>query len=179
MIFQFHYTITDDDYIKFNLNHALNTKIGKKASLISKLAVPVLSALILLMLSLFSGDFGLLLTGAILCIFWIVFFKKITLRNIKKNVRMMKKSGRLPYNEYGTLTFEENFICDAAPTQETKTSYNLIEAIYTTDEAIYIYISAASAIILPYRFIENQTVFNKLVDFLQKKTGKSIINITK
>ncbi|MDE7268054.1 MAG: YcxB family protein [Lachnospiraceae bacterium] len=91
---------------------------------------------------------------------------------------MMKKSGRLPYSENGTLTFEENFICDTTPLQETKTSYNLIEEIYTTNEAIYIYNSAASALILPYRFIENQAVFNSLVDFLQAKTGKIIINIT-
>lgn len=181
-MFQFHYALTDDDYIKFNFNHALYTKTGKQTTHATKLLVPCSLVLALLILPI-HHDFQLLMieliTFSIISILWIVFFKKIVLYNIKKSVCRTKKSGRLPYTENGTLTFDENFICDQAQTQENKTSYSLVEAIYTTNEAVYIYINAMSAIILPYRFIENQTVFNNFINFLQEKTGKLIINITK
>ena len=180
-MFQFHYTLTEDDYIKFNMNHALNTKAGKKTGLILKSLVPcIFVAMIVLSLSNGISHSSLIteiVIFTIVSILWVILYKKIILRNIKKSMRMMKKSGRLPYNINGTMTFDENLICDTAPTQETKTSYNLIEAIYTTNDAIYIYNSAVTAFILPYRFIENQATFNSFVDFLQAKTNKTIINI--
>lgn len=182
-MFEFHYNITEDDYVKFNLNHSLHTKIGKRTVLTMQLCVPCIFAVLILLSLIKDISFSFLMTQIIIygigSIFWIIFYRKSILRNIKKSVRTMKKSGRLPYTENGTLIFDENYICEHTALQETKTAYSLIEAIYTTNEALYIYNSAISAIMLPYRFIESQEVFNSLMDFLQEKTGKTIINITK
>lgn len=182
-MFQFNYTITEDDYLKFNLNHTLHSKFGKRTALLCRLAVPFVFAFFT-----FIAWFGEpispsllkdIIFFSVLSILWNIFFEKYALYKNKKLMRKMKKVGRLPYNESGTLIFDENFIYDKGIFEQSMVSYNIIEAIYTTNEAVYIYNSAASAIILPYRFIENQAVFNSFMDFLQAKTNKTIINITK
>lgn len=182
-MFQFHYTITDDDYLKFNINHSTQTNIGKATVLTMQLSIPFILVFIILLSFINGSTFSALMVETIIftivSIFWIIYYKKSITRSLKRTMRATKKSGRLPYIANGTLIFDENFMHEDTALQEIKTAYSLIEKIYTTNEALYIYTSAVSAVILPYRFIESQEVFNSLVGFLQEKTGKTIINITK
>lgn len=182
-MFQFNYTITDDDYLKFNINHSTQTKIGKTNVLTMQLIIPIILVFLMLLSYIKGNDFSDLMTqliiSVIVSIFWILYYKLSIPRIVKQTMRATKKNGRLPYIGNGTLIFDDNFMYENTGIQDTKTSYSLIEAIYTTNEALYIYTGAISAVILPYRFIESQEVFNSLVNFLQEKTGKTIINITK
>ena len=180
-MFQFHYALTDDDYINFNLNHALYTKTGKKTALRSTL-LPLGVLASILLLSLAYHNFLLLITELVFTVLGILrmlYYKKIMLWVIKTNMRTLKADGRLPYEKNGILTFDENDIHNTTASEESRTSYSLVESVYATNDTLYIYTNAVSALILPYRFIENQDVLNNLIDFLQAKTGKPVIRLTK
>lgn len=180
-MFRFPYAIMDDDYINFNLNHTLYTKKGKKTALRSTLLILCVLACILL-LSLTYHNFLLLIIELIvftvLGILRMLYHKKLMLWVIKTNMRTLKASGRLPYEKNGILTFDENDIHNTTTSEESRTSYSLVESVCATNDALYIYTSAISALILPYRFIENQDVLNNLIAFLQIKTGKPVIRLT-
>lgn len=179
IMFQFNYDLTDDDYVKFNMHYMANSKLIKWTNLILRLFLIFLIVPIII----FFFDYyetmplsaaALFIFAMLLCLSEIIFYKKITQMYIKLIIRSRKRK-HLLHTTKGTLIFEDNFIRDCNPLQEITFSYNLIHKMYMTNEALYLYYNTATAYILPYRFIENQTTFNALIDFLQAKTNKQVI----
>lgn len=180
-MYQFDYIITEYDYLKFSINHSLYSKSGRQYAVLLKICVPILFATPIFDALIYESPTLIpqIIVCTIMSVLWIVFFKKFIAYNARKKMRKMQKSGRLPYNENGTLIFGEDYIYDKSGSLRSQTPYNVIQAIFTADGAFYIYNSATTAFILPGRFIEDQVMFRGFSNFLQEKTGKTIINIAK
>ena len=183
-MFQFNYTLTENDFFQFNINHQLYTRSGKRTFRVIKYSI--LCIMIIAITPFLFHDLTdltdtviIIATGIFCCIVWLISAKRIVIEQAKSFVRKQIKNNHISLPQGGTLSFEEQFISNVGTLQEGKISYRLIDSIYMTNMAIYIYITPTSAIILPYRFIESQEVFNSLVDFLQEKTNNTIINIVK
>jgi len=106
---------------------------------------------------------------SIISILWIIFAKKIYLSSIKSNIKKLRKHGKLPFSNEGTLVFDEEFINDISSLTEVKTRYSSVEKIGITETAIYIYISAMQAYIVPQTCFKSEEEMKNLLNFLASK----------
>lgn len=82
---------------------------------------------------------------------YLFFYKRLSLRGLKNNLKRMKKAGKLPYPSNTTITFFEDYFFEKTDTSETKMSYLNVEHVDDSDMAVYIYTGAISAYIVPNR----------------------------
>jgi hypothetical protein len=170
---EFHIGLSEEEYIKFNEYHLLHSASGKKAIRRYQLIFPFISILLLGLLWLVDVDPEILLIEAILLgiisMFTVFSAKKTLIRSIVKTVTKLKKEGKLPYHSETIVTFEDDGIRERSAHTENKTSYHIVEKIVQSDRAIYVYISAVQAIIIPKSCFETTDQINELLQYLDMK----------
>ncbi|MBQ3101310.1 MAG: hypothetical protein IJC50_09995 [Clostridia bacterium] len=174
MLFQLNINLSEDDYLDFNKFHSFESMHGKK--LINKtriffvLAMIILAALFLLVmgLTIFSITYTALLL--LFTLLYMVFFKKILTRNVKTQIKRLKKVGKLPFDPVSTLEFHEDKMVEITALQRTEQSYSIFERICVVkDRYVLLYKSSVSAYILPFTQIEAQLNQRDFIDFLSQK----------
>ena len=174
MLFQLNINLSEDDYLDFNKFHSFESMHGKK--LINKtriffvLAMIILAAIFLLIMGLttFSITYAVLLL--LFTLLYMVFFKKILTRNVKTQIKRLKKVGKLPFDPVSTLEFYEDKMVESTALQRTEQSYSIIERICVVkDQYIFLYKSSVSAYILPVLQIKEQVSQEDFIAFLSRK----------
>ena len=174
MLFQLNINLNEDDYLDFNKFHSFESMHGKK--LINKtriffvLAMIILATLFLLVIGLttFSITYAVLLL--LFALLYMVFFKKVLTRNIKVQIKRLKKIGKLPFDPVSTLEFHEDKMVEITASRRTEQGYNIFERICVVkDRYILLYHSSVAAYILPVAQINTQLNQNEFVDFLSTK----------
>ena len=174
MLFQLNINLSEDDYLDFNKFHSFESMHGKK--LINKtriffvLAMIILAALFLLVMGLttFSITYAVLLL--LFTLLYMVFFKKVLTRNIKAQIKRLKKTGKLPFDPVSTLEFYEDKMVEITASSRTEQGYTIFERVCVVkDRYILLYKSSVTAYILPVAQIKAQLNQENLVDFLSKK----------
>ena len=174
MLFQLNINLSEDDYLDFNKFHSFESMHGKK--LINKtriffvLAMIILAALFLLVMGLttFSITYAVLLL--LFTLLYMVFFKKVLTRNIKVQIKRLKKIGKLPFDPVSTLEFYEDKMVEITASSRTEQGYTIFERVCVVkDRYILLYKSSVTAYILPVAQIKAQLNQENLVDFLSKK----------
>ena len=176
MKFEFEKNITEQDYINFNKFYAMNTEFGKKTNRLTKTIVIVTILLIILLLFLIGYKVGII-GGSILLLATIVTFfriNKIILSSVEKNVKNLKKSGKLPYSPCSVLEFGEEVFCEIEEKGKLERKYSVIENVSISNEyeTIYIFISSATAVILPYSVFKSREEMFAFIDFIKLKCPK-------
>lgn len=171
-------SLSEKEYIQFNEYHLLHSAVGKKALLQHKIVLPLLSLLIIIIFFSAKADMNLIIIESIflgICsIMWIIYSKKIVMKSFKKNIEKIKKEGRLPFESETTVTFDDQGIIEKSSNAETKTSYSVVEKIAETKQAIYIYMSAVQAIIIPTSYFDSEEDKDELIKFIETKREKAI-----
>lgn len=174
MLFQLNINLTEDDYLAFNNFHSFESMHGKKLIKKSRtffiLAMVFLAALVILIMGLTT--FSVLYATALLLftLFYMVFFKKVLTRNMKTQIKRLKKIGKLPFDPISTLEFYEDKMVEITASSRTEQGYNIFERVCVVkDHYILLYKSSVSAYILPVAQIKAQLNQENLVDFLSKK----------
>ena len=174
MLYQLNITLSEDDYLDFNAFHSFESTPGKK--MIKKtrtrfiLAMVILAALVVLLLgwttfSVIYATFLLLFT-----LLYMVFFKKILTRNIKAQIKRLKKVGKLPFDPVSTLEFHEDKMVEITALQHTEQSYSIFERICVVEGSyILLYKSSVGAYILPVLQVKEQLNQEDFLAFLSKK----------
>jgi len=174
MLFQLNINLSEDDYLDFNKFHSFESMHGKK--LINKtriffvLAMIILAALFLLVMGLttFSITYAVLLL--LFTLLYMVFFKKILTRNVKTQIKRLKKVGKLPFDPVSTLEFHEDKMVEITALQRTEQSYSIFERICVVkNRYVLLYKSSVGAYILPVTQIEAQLNQRDFIDFLSQK----------
>ena len=174
MLFQLNIYLSEEDYLDFNKFHSFESMHGKK--LINKtriffvLAMIILAALVVLMLgwTTFSVTYAALLL--LFTLLYMAFFKKILARNVKTQIKRLKKIGKLPFDPISTLEFYEDKMVEITASRRTEQGYNIFERICVVkDRYILLYHSSVAAYVLPVAQIKAQLNQENLVDFLSKK----------
>ena len=174
MLFQLNINLSEDDYLDFNNFHSFESAHGKK--LIRKtriffiLAMVFLAALVVLILgcTTFSVIYAALLL--LFTLLYMVFFKNVLTRNIKGQIKRLKKIGKLPFDPVSTLEFHEDKMVESTALQRTEQSYSIIERICVVkDQYIFLYKSSVSAYILPVLQIKEQVSQEDFIAFLSRK----------
>ena len=174
MLFNLNINLSEDDYLDFNNFHSFESAHGKK--LIRKtriffiLAMVFLAALDVLILgcTTFSVIYAALLL--LFALLYMVFFKNVLTRNIKGQIKRLKKIGKLPFDPVSTLEFHEDKMVESTAVQRTEQSYSIIERICVVkDRYIFLYKSSVSAYILPVLQVKEQLNQEDFIEFLSKK----------
>ena len=174
MLFQLNINLSEDDYLDFNKFHSFESIHGKK--LINKtriffvLAMIILAALFLLVMGFttFSITYAALLL--LFTLLYMVFFKRILTRNVKTQIKRLKKVGKLPFDPVSTLEFHEDKMVEVTALQRTEQSYSIFERICVVkDRYVLLYKSSVSAYILPVLQIKEQINQEDFIAFLSKK----------
>lgn len=180
-MFEFKITLNDDDYLRFNQYHLLNSPIGKKSLMSFRLIIPFICFMVVVIFCIAGSDFQLILFEAIVMVIfsivWIGYSKKKILKSMEKRIKRMKKEGRLPYSNESILKFEDENMHEITPSTENKTNYSLIEKIAVTEKAIYIYFSSVQAYILPVSAFSDEMERQNFLEFINLKAD--IIRDTK
>ena len=174
MLFQLNINLSEDDYLDFNKFHSFESMHGKK--LINKtriffvLAMIILAALFILVkgLTIFTITYAVLLL--LFTLLYMVFFKKILTRNVKTQIKRLKKVGTLPFDPVSTLEFHEDKMVEITALQRTEQSYSIFERICVVkDRYVLLYKSSVGAYILPVSQIKEQLNQEDFIAFLAKK----------
>ena len=174
MRFQLNITVTEDDYIAFNLFHSLDTAEGKRGVLKSRiiflsLFVAIVVVLMFILRPTWFSTLYCLLLG-IWTFYRLFCVRHIISRNIKKHIEKIKKVGKVPFVPNATLEFYEDRLVEITETTRTECQYRAIEKIcVVNDQHIFLYNSAASAFIISIPQIRAQVNPTDLLRFLSEK----------
>lgn len=174
MLFQLNINLNEDDYLAFNNFHSFESVHGKeairKARLIFTLAMTLLAVLFILIMGITTFS---ILYAALLLLFTLVYmasFKKVITRNIKTQIKRLKKIGKLPFDPVSTLEFHEDKVVEITAIRRTEQGYNIFERICVVkDRYILLYHSSVAAYILPVAQVNTQLNQKEFVDFLFTK----------
>lgn len=152
---KYNISINDDDYLKFNIFYAYQSKGGKRSIRITQLVLPIFSVVFLSIFLLFSSDYAFILTEAVLLsalsVFWFFHAPKLLEKNVRKQLERLKKSGKLPYHPSSEIEFQDFRMVERYDQGEFRLDYADIENIYFENDSIYVFYTALQAFIIPYR----------------------------
>lgn len=174
MLFKLDIDLSEDDYWSFNNFHSFESVYGKKTvrktRLFFTLAMILLAVLFMLVMGL--STFSVIYTALLLLftLLYMVFFKKILTRNMKAQIKRLKKTGKLPFDPVSTLEFYEDKMVEITSSSRTEQSYNIFERVCVVkDRYILLYKNSVGAYILPVVQVKAQLNQEKFVDFLSNK----------
>lgn len=170
--------LSEEDYIKFSQFHSLNNKQSKKSGRKLKIYFSVVILLCFLVMYMQNGTTNLgayvnLLIFAAVVVIIMLSIPAINKLIVKKVISNQKKQGKLPYKESFELTFFETGIVEKTDTSVASIKYEEIEKINETDDAIYVYLGAVQAIVIPKRCLNGKR--DEMMDILNSKTPLSIV----
>lgn len=171
-MYHFRYTLDEQDYFAFNKYHLFNSPTNKKNLLANRLVVPIMFVLCGLFIGTIVKEpflsYYFYIAFGIVAICWLIFFKTIMKKQIKRNMKRMKKRGKLPYQRDITISFEDDVIVEITENGESKVKYSALERVITTEKAIYIYINAMQAILLPCAVFSDEKERDDFIVFISK-----------
>ncbi|MCL2605170.1 MAG: YcxB family protein [Defluviitaleaceae bacterium] len=177
-MFVFTYALTQADWVEFSAHHSATAKSSKKARRFMMVFFSVLAVFISLGMTAGDGESGRLwyafvVVTVFLAVFMYGFFrlidKPLTALIFRLNVRLAKKDGKLPFDVLTTVTFEDEYILDISERAETKFFYPTVEKVKEGPKAIYIYVNAIMALVLPYRIFEGEEQKREFLQFMHGK----------
>lgn len=160
------YTLTEEDYINFNLFHLKNSKTAMNALKIQRLLIPILYLIVGFILAKVSeGPLFLWLSIFLLLgIAWYFFYPKYFYHSVMRRVRKMLKEGK---NEgllgEHLMTVSEEGIHDISSSGETSVKWPSIENFTEDEHNLYFYNTSLSAYIIPKRELQNVEGFQQFV----------------
>ncbi len=152
------YSLTEEDYLNFNMFHIKNSKTAKRALNMQRFLTPILFIVASFVLSKVGNIsfLGLFIAFFMVSILWIIFYPRYfysyVIRNTKKMIKEGKNDGLLGEH---CMIFSEEGIVDSTTTSETKVTWSGIKNIKEDTHNNDLYNSSVSAYILPKRELNN------------------------
>jgi len=107
----------------------------------------------------------------ILSVLWIIFSKNILIKSLEKNLKKLKKEGKLPYIKESEVKLDDEGIHINSSDTESKIKYSMVEKIVEAEKAIYIYIASIQAIIIPVNIFLDDMEKAKFLEFIHIKAN--------
>ena len=176
MHFEFVTKITEQDYLEFCYFHDVESKQGKKQLMKSRLVLLGFYVLLMLMMILLVGwkaytAWYILIVSAYALI-RLLLMKRSMKRNIRRGIKNMKKTGKLPYDEESKLEFFDNMFVEIGSTNRTEYKYQAVERVCVVkDQFVLIYINSAQANVIPIWQLRQQVDMEAFLAFLTVKCG--------
>ena len=174
MLFQLNIMLTEEDYLAYNNFHSFESAHGKKQIRKSRITIIAIMAFLLVFVVFMLGwtpvSIAYTIALGLFTALYMLLFKKILNRNIKAQIKQLKKIGKLPFDPVSTLEFYEDKMVDISASKRTEQGYNTFERICVVkDRYILLYQSSVGAYILPMPQIKAQVNQDALLTFLAGK----------
>lgn len=174
MPFQINVTLSESDYLFFNIFHSLESTQGKKQSRNGRITFLCFSILLIALVVIILGwtPFSvtyLILLGLFVAVY-LLLFKKIVKHNLSSQIKKLKKAGKLPFDAIAQLTFHEDRIEERTDATHTEQNYSVLERVcIIKNRYIYLYTSSVQAYILPIPQLCVQCDQDAFIRFLSAK----------
>ena len=168
---KFHITLTEEDYIAFNLDAIRHYPNVKRAILVVRLIPLFVSAfVVLLMQALHASETVVAICGIVLAYISVVsFFRFPSMRerSVRRKIERAAKEGKLPYEPEKDIEFTDTEIITTTEKSMQRVAYGDIIRIVETPFRLYLYDSPYRAYILPVRCLGDEK--DALLAFLKEK----------
>ncbi|MDF2988016.1 MAG: hypothetical protein K0R50_3526 [Eubacterium sp.] len=165
------FDLNKQDYIDFNIFHAMNSDTVKKSLVIQRYLAPIIFLIVpfliagLADLPLIYWMCVFIVIGAVWIIFYPKYFKAMILKRVAKILDEGKNEDlwgkhRVIVNEEGLLEQSKN--------GENKINWNGVERIVSLNQHFFIYISSVSACIIPKRAFKTNEDTVMFYEFITK-----------
>lgn len=166
----FTYNLTDHDYLEYNKHHNAASPSTQKFFFVLKIALSVLLGFSILLNLLTGVNIGIHVFVIIFIGLAITFgHSHLTTLILKMQIAGFSKQGKLPYGKNVHLQFDYDTYTETNENTQTKIKYHCLEKISHGSTAIYLYVGAIQATILPYSAFESQAQKQELLYFLNSK----------
>lgn len=174
MLFRLNINQTEEDYFNFNRFHATETPQGKKsikkAHIIFVLGIAMLMAIIVLLEGWTTFTMICAVILGLHCVFYFVTYKKTVVKNLRKQIKRLKETGKLPFDPVSTFEFHEDKLVEITEDTHTERKYASIERVCVfKDSYIFLYNSSVTAYVLPISQIRAQVNQEDFIRFLSQK----------
>ena len=174
MRYQLNISLTEEDYLAFNVFHNLESKDGKKlvrkGRMIFSGIIILLSAAFLLMTGWSPYSMLYLAVVITLSAIFLVRYKKGMIRSLRKHINRMKKNGKLPFDTESKLEFYEDRFVEITPSRRIEQDYHTLERICVLkDRFLLLYHSSIGAYILPLPQIREQMDLQEFLEYILSK----------
>lgn len=178
MHYEFNCKITEKDYLELNEFNILHTKALKKAYNLEHYLVPA-GMMILCVLFYFLGlntetlIFATLLYSA-LALAWLLCYRKIFRIKLKRQLNLVKKSGKSLFFYESVAQFYDDHIVKDAGAQKFETGYDAVKRlVILKDRMIFIFTDTQSTVVVPQNVFKSEEQKNEFINFLESKTVKA------
>lgn len=165
------YTITQNDYVQFNVFHSKHSSTIKRLIFLLRILLPVLFILIAITTNRF--DVIWLTISVLFSITWILLLPSLFQKTMEKNVDKLISEGKT--NEFigeCTLIMMEDRVHSEINNRITETPYTSIERIALDQERIYVYVGALSAYIIPFSAFSGEQEKQDVMALLKARSGQ-------
>ena len=174
MQYQLDIHMTDEDYLQFNLFQSLELPHGKKAIRRARLILLGVVAAVLALYVWIAGwtPFSIVyvLTVSLITTIYLADYKKRVARSIRNQIKRLRKTGKLPFDEVSRVEFYEDRIVETAASSRGEKGYDTLERICVLENRyIFLFTSSVSAYILPIPQVKAQIDMQEFLNFLSGK----------
>lgn len=172
------YTLTEEDYINFNLSFAQTSDTVRKSMLRGRIAGPIMFLILPFVLKNVSDiPFAYWMTiFAALALIWFLFLPRLITHNTIKQVRKMLKEKGNNFLGPKTLELRPDGIRTKGIDGETITPYSAVEDVSQYKGGVFIYTGSFSAIMInPGAFHSDQERESFIQEIQSKSRGKKTI----
>jgi hypothetical protein len=174
MRYQLDIHMTEEDYLQFNLFQSLELPDSKKAIRRAQLTLlGVVAAVLVLYIWVVGWTTFSIVYVPVMCLLTTIYladYKKRVARNIRSQIKRLRKTGKLPYDENSRIEFYEDRIVETAASSRVEKGYEALERICVLeDRYIFLFTSCVAAYILPVPQVKAQIDMQEFLDFLSGK----------
>ena len=171
-----HYTVSEDDYLEFNIYHARHAPNYARTLISLSLLAPViiiaLTAAAMTFFTIPAYVWGVLASAA--CLYWVVTVQRRFENIIKRHVR--KLTGKI--NEFTgdyVLETHENGLTYEGNGERSEIAYSRVNKVAADRGRLYILLGALSAIIVPESAFAGPEQRREFLDILRLKCPEAAV----
>lgn len=174
-----HVHLTDEDYIRFNQFCILHSPQGRRVTLPVRLIFPFM-CVVLPLIDWLLGEqtFYFFLAYQFLtaapCVLWVIFSPRLLSLSARRNVRRLKKVGKLPYTADAEFTWDEDSFTETTENSTSRVPLGEIERFYLTRDYAYVFVDTMRGFIIP-RFASHPEI-EEFIAFLRSRVPCEEVN---
>lgn len=173
-MYTYEFSLEKQEFIDFNIYVQKNKTNYKKTIWGVRIMGPILFVLVGFMLSKNMDTYGGVIFNysiwGIASILWLLLIEKHLLRTVTKKLhKLIEKSENDSLLIHRTLEISETCIRSNSNLTSSRINWDGVIAVEESDKALYIFISAVQAVIIPKRILRDEIEISDLISYCKEQ----------
>lgn len=162
------YTVTDEDYLDFNLYHFYHSPSIHRSLRIQQFLAPVMFLVIPFIFRLDPLSF-FLPAFIITALLWLIFYPRYFHWFVKRRTaKFLAEGDKRGITGNHTLQLTPDEIIEVSETGEMRAKWASVEKIEVSEKQIFIYLNSVSAILIPLHSFRSDVGIDEFIDYANK-----------